>query len=113
MHDRTFLIVRPLGSGHDEFHQLGSAWDRSVQGVRQFKPDFVRTGWQSYKDHGFAAGIDNGPGLVIDVIVQVSNAGRYLQRSFAEHRQNTQVFGPVLDEHASQGQLFGNRWIDD
>ena len=67
MHDRTFLTVRPLGSGHDEFHQLGVAWDWSVQGVRQFEPHFVRTRRQPYKDHGFAAGIDNGPGLVITI----------------------------------------------
>jgi len=83
------------------------------ESYRQFESHFVRTWGQSYEDHGFSASIDDGPGLVIHVVVQVSNAWRYLQRSLAEHRKNAQVFGPVLDKHASLGQLFGNRWIND
>src|SRR5208282_6380009 len=106
MRDGALLVLR-LRTRHGELHQLGSAWDRSMYRIRQFQANFVRTRRQSYEDHGFAAGIDNGPGLVIDVIVQVSNAWRYVQRSFAEHRENAKVFGSILDEYASQSQLFG------
>src|SRR5258706_8816972 len=107
------LILWPLRSRHDELHQFGGARDRLVRRIRQFEQHFVRTRGQSDEDHRFAAGIDSGPGLVIHFIVQGANAWRDSEGSVTKHRQNAQVFGPVLNEYASQGQLFGSWWIDD
>jgi hypothetical protein len=62
--DRSSLVLS-LGSGDGELHDLGCTWDRSVDRVRQFKPNFVGTRRKSHEHHRFAAGINNGPGLVI------------------------------------------------
>jgi hypothetical protein len=56
--------------------------------VRQFEANFVRSWPQSYEHHCFSAGIDRGPGLIIQEIVQVAHARRNFQCSFAEYRQN-------------------------
>ena len=96
-----------------ELHQLGGPGDRFVCRVRQFELDLVRTGFQSDEDHRFAARVDGRPRLVIHVVVQVSKTWRYRKGGVPKHRQDAQVFGPVLNEDAPLGQLLGNRWIDD
>src|SRR5271169_872581 len=101
-----------LGSGNRELHHLAAVRDRPVNCVRQFKAHFVWAGREPHKDHRLSACIDCRPGLVIQVVVQVANARRHFQRSLAEHWQNAQVFRPVLNEYPTQGQLFGNRGID-
>ena len=75
-----------LGSGNRELHHFAATGDRPVNRVRQFEAHFVRAGRQTHEDHRFSAGIDRGPGLVIHEIVQVANAWRHFQRSFAEYR---------------------------
>lgn len=81
--------------------------------IGQLEPHFVRPRRQSHEDYRFAAGIDRWPGLIVDVIVQMSDARRHLQSGFAKYRKDAQIFSSVLDKHASQSQAFGNRWIHD
>ena len=80
--------------------------------VRQFEAHFVRAGRQSHEDHRLSACIDCRPGLAIHVVVQVANARRHFQRGFAEYWYDAQVFRSVLNEYPTQGQLFGDRGID-
>src|ERR1700674_2776699 len=81
--------------------------------VRQLQQHLVRTWGQPDEDERLVAGINKRPGLVIDLDVQVPDTWRDGKGSPIEHRENAQVLRPVLDEDASQGQLFGNWRIDD
>src|SRR4030095_11331064 len=92
---------------------VAGAWNRFVRRIRQFELDLMRTRLQSDEDHRFAARVDGRPRLAIHVVVEVSEAWRYRHGRVAGQRQGAQVFGPVLDEDAPQGQLLGNGWIDD
>jgi hypothetical protein len=72
----------------------------------------VWSGRQSYENDRFSADIDCRPSLVIQVVVQVANAWRHFQRRLTEYRYNAQILRSVLNEYPTQGQLFGNRGID-
>jgi len=99
--------------GNGELHDLRGPRNRPVRRIRQFEFDGVRTRFQSDEDHRFAACVDDRPRLPVDVVVQVSNARRDRQGGASEHRQDTQVFGSLLDEDTPQRQLLGNGRIDD
>ena len=89
VHKVSFLLALQLfrlGSRNRELDDFAATWDRSVQRIRQFESHFVRPRRQSHKNHRFRTGIDNWPGLVIDVVVQVSNPWRHLQGGFSEYR---------------------------
>src|SRR6478672_419035 len=105
--------MMPLLLRNRELHDLAGPRDRSVRCVRQFELDLVRTGFQSDEDDRFTARVDGRPRLVIDVVMQVSKTWRYGQGRVTEHRQDAQIFGPVLNEDAALDELLGNRWIDD
>src|SRR5258706_6743222 len=96
-----------------ELYDLVGSRDRFVCRIRQFEFDFVRTWFQSDEDDRFTARVDGRPRLVIHVVMQVPKTWRYRKGRVPKHRQDAQVFGPVLDEDAPQGQLLGNAWIDD
>jgi hypothetical protein len=68
---------------------------------------------QSDNDDRLATGIQKVPGRVVDGDMDMTQSRRYGHCALAENRQNPKIFGPVLDEHFSARQRFGERLIYD
>jgi hypothetical protein len=84
--------------------------------IQEGELEFQHPVWgrfQSDQDQCFAACIDKVPRRVVDGDVDVTDAGRYCEGTFAEHRQYAQVLRSILDEDAALGQRFGKRRIND
>ena len=99
--------------GNHELHDLRGSSKWPVRCVRQFEFHGVWTRFQSDEDHRSAARVDDGPRLLVDLVVQVSHARRDCQGRTSEHRQDAQVFRSILDEYTPQRQLLGNARIND
>jgi hypothetical protein len=70
-----------------------------VRGVGEIDAYFVRASRETNHNDGFATGIDEVPGQIIDGDVHVSNARRDLKRACAKDGYDADILGPVLDEN--------------
>lgn len=64
----------------------------------------MRARFQADQDDRFAASVDKVPGGVINGDVDMTDARRHVEGSFAEDRHDAQIFRPVLDEDAPLSQ---------
>ena len=72
----------------------------------------MKARFQADQDDRFATSVDKVPGGVINGDVDMTDARRHVEGSFAEDRHDAQVFRPEPDEDAPLSQRLGNRWID-
>jgi len=59
-----------------------------------------------------AAGVGPDPLRAINRDMEMPNAGRHIERLRAEHGNDLEIFGAVVDERNSAAQRFGQRRID-
>ena len=104
-------LFHRLSSGDHEFDD-----DASIQGlmvcVYERNLDLVRSRRKTSDDERPAAGFGPDPRRAINRNMEMPDAGRHIDRLRAEHRDDLQIFGAVLDEHDSAAQRFGQRRID-
>ena len=104
-------LFRCLSCGDHEFDD-----DASIQGlmvcVDGRNLDFVRSLRKTSDNDRPAAGFGPDPRRAINRHMEMPDAGRHIEGLRAEHRDDLQIFGAVLDEHDSAAQRFGQRRID-
>jgi len=61
----------------------------------------------------FAAGVNKVPACVVDSDVNVADARRHFESTFAKHWNHAQVLRSVLNKDEASRQRFWERWIDD
>ncbi len=81
--------------------------------VDQFDEDLVRSRRQAVDSERLAASIRPVPRRIIDRYVGVANAWRYGERRPAEHPNDPQVLGAVLNYELAMRQRLRQRRIDD
>jgi hypothetical protein len=59
-----------------------------------------------------AAGVGPDPLRAINRDMEMPDAGRHIERLRAEHGNDLEIFGAVVDERNSAAQRFGQRRID-
>lgn len=100
--------------GHRKGYGDGLPGKQLVVGVDQIDYDFVLAGRQILDvDGAGVARIRPMPRQVVDVDVQVADAGKDVESSRAENRRDACVLRPVLDQSRAVGQRQGNGRIDD
>src|SRR3954471_11779852 len=96
-------LFRRLFSGDHEFDD-----DGSIQGlmvcVYERDLDLVRSRRKASDDERPTAGFGPDPLRAINRGMEMPDARRHLDRLRAEHRDDLQIFGAVLDEHDSPAQ---------
>jgi hypothetical protein len=86
-----------ITSRYLEMH--GMAADYPVSGIGELEQDLVRTRRESDDNDSLAAGVDKMPGGIVDGDVDVADTGRHPQRALAEHGNDPQILGAVLNKH--------------
>ena len=100
------LLPPPLPPLPCELHDLAGCRDRLVRRVRQFELTLCGPGFNPTRTT-VSPLVSTSATTGHPRIMQVSKAWRYRQGRVPKHRQDAQVFGPVLNEDAPRANCCG------
>src|SRR6185369_10376187 len=99
--------------GHRKAHHLSLSGEEVVVCVDQVDRHLVRSGRQAEYVDGIAiARIRPQPRQVVDGYVQVPDAWRHLERTFAKYGADTNILRMILDPDQALGQTLRKGRID-
>ena len=78
--------------------------DHPVRWIGKFDQDAMRSWRPALDNQRLAARVHPMPGPVIHCKVEMPDPWRHIERPWPEHRQDTEIFGPVLNDDQPAGE---------